>query len=93
MLVKLRYKLRKRQVKILDKFARAMKWPNLEETLDKLRQGNADATVDGVSSDAMAFFSGLVLPGVSPFPPTRPFSQRSEGDDADDGSRRTPSSS
>lgn len=62
---------------MLDKFARVMKWPNLDETLDKLRQGNADATVDGVSSDAMAFFSGLVLPGVSPplpFFPTPPFS-------------------
>ena len=63
-LVKLRYRLRKRQVKILEKFARTMKWPNLDETLDKLRQRNADASVDDVSSDAMAFFSGLVLPGV-----------------------------
>lgn len=68
---------------MLDKFARVMKWPNLDETLDKLRQGNADATVDGVSSDAMAFFSGLVLPGVSnprsfqpPPPPTSPKQRR-----------------
>lgn len=42
-----------------------MKWPNLDEALDKLRQRNADASVDAVSSDAMAFLSGLVLPGVS----------------------------
>ncbi|SPO03845.1 uncharacterized protein DNG_06528 [Cephalotrichum gorgonifer] len=66
--VKLRYRLRKRQVKVLEKFIRTMKWPNLDETLDKLRQRNADSSVDAVSSDAMAFFSGLVLPG-----PTYPF--------------------
>ncbi|PKS12174.1 hypothetical protein jhhlp_001472 [Lomentospora prolificans] len=65
--IELRYRLRKRQVKILEKFAKIMKWPNLDETLFQLRQKNAD-TLDFVSSDAMAFFSGLVLPG-----PTFPF--------------------
>ncbi|CAI4218169.1 unnamed protein product [Parascedosporium putredinis] len=32
--IHLRYKLRKRQVKILEKFAKTMKWPNLDETLN-----------------------------------------------------------
>lgn len=42
-----------------------MKWPNFDNTMDKLRLKNAEAAVEGISSDAMAFFSGLVLPGVS----------------------------
>ncbi|KAI1083830.1 hypothetical protein F5B20DRAFT_525546 [Whalleya microplaca] len=66
--LRLRYKLRKRQVKMLKRFAQMMKWPNLTETLDALRQGDADATLVSVSSHTMAFFSGLVLPG-----PTFPF--------------------
>jgi hypothetical protein len=91
-LVKLRYRLRKRQVKVLEKFARTMKWPNIDETLDRLRQRNADANVDAVSSDAMAFFSGLVLPGVGsllsiiPFPEARKTHTHELRD-----SRRTPS--
>ncbi len=42
-----------------------MKWPNLDNTMQKLHLKDAEAAVEGVSSDAMAFFSGLVLPGVS----------------------------
>jgi hypothetical protein len=64
----LRLKLKKRQVKMLKRFAQMMKWPNLEATIAKLKQRDADGTLDLVSSHTMAFFSGLVLPG-----PTFPF--------------------
>ncbi|UKZ64407.1 uncharacterized protein TrAtP1_005623 [Trichoderma atroviride] len=61
--VKLRYKLKKRQVKQLKKFAQIMKWPNLRETMECLRQKDEDFALDSISSDAFAYFSGLVLPG------------------------------
>lgn len=66
--VRLRYKLRKRQTKMLKRFAQMMKWPNLAETLDVLRERDAEGNLLTISSHAMAFFSGLVLPG-----PTFPF--------------------
>lgn len=66
--VKLRFKLKKRQVKMLRKFASRLKWPNLGDTLDALKDAEDDLASDAVSSDAYAFFSGLVLPG-----PTFPF--------------------
>ncbi|KAI0601836.1 hypothetical protein F4775DRAFT_355389 [Biscogniauxia sp. FL1348] len=65
--VRLRYKLRKRQVKMLKRFAQMMKWPNLDATIDALKQGDADNSLLSISSHTMAFFSGLVLPG-STFP-------------------------
>ncbi|GAO19047.1 hypothetical protein UVI_02061610 [Ustilaginoidea virens] len=64
----LRYKLKKRQVKVLKKFAQAMKWPNLDSTMENLRTHDEEFRLDLISSDAFAFFSGLVLPG-----PTFPF--------------------
>lgn len=63
--VRLRYKLKKRQVKMLRRFATMMKWPNLAETLESLKQKDEDFALDSISSDAFAFFSGLVVPGVS----------------------------
>ncbi|KAL2149624.1 hypothetical protein VTH82DRAFT_8276 [Thermothelomyces myriococcoides] len=66
--VRLRYKLKRRQVRMLKRFAQMMKWPNLGETLDSLKRREEESTLDLVSSHAMAFFSGLVLPG-----PTFPF--------------------
>ncbi|KAI5863423.1 hypothetical protein GGS23DRAFT_532570 [Durotheca rogersii] len=66
--VRLRFKLQKRQVKMLKRFAQMMKWPNLTETLDELRLREAEGTLMSVSSHAMAFFSCLILPG-----PTFPF--------------------
>lgn len=42
-----------------------MKWPNPNDTLENLRQHDEDFRLDAISSDAFAFFSGLVLPGVS----------------------------
>ncbi|KAK9779397.1 putative VTC domain-containing protein [Seiridium cardinale] len=65
--VRLRFKLRKRQAKMLKRFAQMMKWPNLDETLDALKQNEAEGDLLGLSSHTMAFFSGLVLPG-STFP-------------------------
>jgi hypothetical protein len=61
----LRYKLKKRQVKVLKRFAHAMKWPNLNAALENLRVHDEEFRLDSISSDAFAFFSGLVLPGVS----------------------------
>ncbi|KAI0112098.1 hypothetical protein GGR51DRAFT_568949 [Nemania sp. FL0031] len=66
--VRLRFKLRKRQTKMLKRFAQMMKWSNLAETLDVLKERDAEGSLLTVSSHAMAFFSGLVLPG-----PTFPF--------------------
>jgi len=66
--LQLRFKLKNRQVKMLRRFAQMMKWPNLAATLANLKQRDSDGTLDLVSSHAMAFFSGLVLPG-----PTFPF--------------------
>jgi hypothetical protein len=57
--------LKKRQVKSMRRFAQAMKWPNLRETLDQLEMRDEESSLDIVSSDAFAFFSGLVVPGVS----------------------------
>lgn len=50
---------------MLKRFAQMMKWPNLGETLDNLKQRDAEFSLDTISSDAFAFFSGLVVPGVS----------------------------
>ncbi|KAI2641943.1 hypothetical protein GGS21DRAFT_500432 [Xylaria nigripes] len=65
--VRLRFKLRRRQTKMLKRFTQMMKWPNLGETLAVLKDRDADGSLTTVSSHAMAFFSGLVLPG-STFP-------------------------
>lgn len=73
--VRLKFKLRKRQTKVLKRFAKLMKWPNLDATLDALRRRDAEGSSVNVSSHTMAFFSGLVLPGVCfflPFPPSLP---------------------
>ena len=66
--VELRYKLKKRQVKMLKIFAQTMKWPNLTETLESLRQKDQENALDAISSDSFAFFTGLIVPG-----PTFPF--------------------
>nr|XP_036584211.1 uncharacterized protein CTRU02_05855 [Colletotrichum truncatum]KAF6793600.1 hypothetical protein CTRU02_05855 [Colletotrichum truncatum] len=61
--INLRFRLKKRQIKMLRRFAQIMKWPNLGQTLDNMKQRDIEATLDIISSDALAFFSGLVLPG------------------------------
>lgn len=50
---------------MLKRFAQMLKWPNLGATLEALKQRDQAFTLDTISSDAFAFFSGLVLPGVS----------------------------
>lgn len=50
---------------MLKKFAMAMKWPNLDQTLESLTHYDDEFLLDQISSDAYAFFSGLVLPGPS----------------------------
>lgn len=69
--VRLKFRLRKRQTKVLKRFAKLMKWPNLNATTDAISRRDAEGSSVSVSSHAMAFFSGLVLPGVSinPAPP------------------------
>lgn len=64
--IRLRFKLQKRQVRMLKRFIQMMKWPNLSETIDCLKQHEAQGTLTGhISSHAMAFFSGLILPGTT----------------------------
>lgn len=62
--MRLKFRLKKKQVKNLTRFAQAMKWPNLRETLEQLEIRDEESSLDIVSSDAFAFFSGLVVPGV-----------------------------
>ncbi|EFW98875.1 hypothetical protein CMQ_4727 [Grosmannia clavigera kw1407] len=66
--VQLRLKLKSRQIRLLRRFARAMKWPNQAAMVANLKQRDADGSLESISSHVMAFFSGLVLPG-----PTYPF--------------------
>ncbi|KHE80471.1 hypothetical protein GE21DRAFT_1218228 [Neurospora crassa] len=64
--IRLRFKLQKRQVRMLKRFIQMMKWPNLSETIACLKQHEAQGTLTGhISSHAMAFFSGLILPGTT----------------------------
>ena len=63
--VKLRLKLKNRQMHMLKRFAGMMKWPNYAATIENMKQRDADGSLAAISSHAMAFFSGLVLPGVS----------------------------
>lgn len=63
-LVRLRFKLRKRQNKMIKRFAQMMKWPNLADTVEALKQRDKEGSLANISSHTMAFSSGLVLPGV-----------------------------
>lgn len=65
--VKIRFRLKNRQVKMLKRFAQMLKWPNLADTLEEIYEADYDNALGTISSHAMAFFSGLVLPG-STFP-------------------------
>lgn len=66
--IRLRSKLKSRQTRLLRRFARSMKWPNLAATVTNLKQRDADGSLESISSHVMAFFNGLVLPGVSARP-------------------------
>lgn len=50
---------------MLRRFAQTIKWPNLGATLERLARVDDEGGLDGLGADALAFFSGLVLPGVS----------------------------
>jgi hypothetical protein len=57
---------KKVQVKALRKFARAMKWPNLAKVDDVLKEKDLeDIALEDRSSDAMSYFTGVILPGVT----------------------------
>ncbi|KAH7370567.1 hypothetical protein BKA65DRAFT_20175 [Rhexocercosporidium sp. MPI-PUGE-AT-0058] len=62
----IRFQLRtkKAQVKALRKFARAMKWPNLAKVDEVLKERDVDdIPLEDRSSDAMSYFTGMILPG------------------------------
>ncbi|KAG4444271.1 hypothetical protein IFR05_000246 [Cadophora sp. M221] len=62
----IRFQLRtkKAQVKALRKFARAMKWPNLAKVDEVLKERDVDdVPLEDRSSDAMSYFTGMILPG------------------------------
>ncbi|KAL2066205.1 hypothetical protein VTL71DRAFT_2276 [Oculimacula yallundae] len=57
---------KKAQVRALRKFARAMKWPNLATVDEVLKERNVDdVALEDRSSDAMSYFTGVILPGVT----------------------------
>ncbi|TAQ91459.1 hypothetical protein B7494_g147 [Chlorociboria aeruginascens] len=65
-IVKFHLKVKKSQVKALRKFARAMKWPNLAHVDDILKERSPDAEpLEERSSDAMSYFTGMILPGIT----------------------------
>ncbi|KAG9244245.1 VTC domain-containing protein [Calycina marina] len=62
--IKFHLKVKNSQVKGLRKFARAMKWPNLDVVRDVLLEADPDAkALEDRSSDAMSYFTGMILPG------------------------------
>lgn len=63
-IVKFRLLQKRTQVRALRKFARALKWPNLAHVDDVLKEKDPDARpLENRSSDAMSYFTGMVLPG------------------------------
>lgn len=57
-------KTKRRQIKALRKFAKALNWPNLANVDDVLRsKGRDEKPLEDRSSDSMAYFAGLILPG------------------------------
>ncbi|KAL3417658.1 hypothetical protein PVAG01_10668 [Phlyctema vagabunda] len=57
---------KKPQVKAIRKFARVMKWPNLVAVDNVLRERDPDAkALEDRSSDAMSYFTGMILPGAT----------------------------
>jgi len=58
--------MKKVQVKALRKFARAMKWPNLAKVDEVLKERDVDdVALEDRSSDAMSYFTGMILPGCT----------------------------
>ncbi|KUJ08572.1 uncharacterized protein LY89DRAFT_725027 [Mollisia scopiformis] len=64
--IRLKSESKKAQVKALRKFARAMKWPNLVKVDEILKERDPDdKPLEDRSSDAMSYFTGVILPGVT----------------------------
>ncbi|KAF4623988.1 hypothetical protein G7Y89_g14188 [Cudoniella acicularis] len=64
--IKFRLFIKKSQVKALRRFARAMKWPNLAKVDEVLKERDPEAKrLEDRSSDAMSYFTGMILPGVT----------------------------
>lgn len=63
--VRFRLRSKRTQVKALRKFARTMKWPNLLSVDNLLKEETHSRPLEEKSSDAMSYFSGLILPGVT----------------------------
>ncbi|KAF8864409.1 hypothetical protein BDZ45DRAFT_582087 [Acephala macrosclerotiorum] len=62
--IRLHFRNKKPQVKALRKFARVMKWPNLVKVDDILKGKDPnDGPLEDRSSDAMSYFTGVILPG------------------------------
>ena len=64
-IVRFRLRNKRAQVKALRKFARVMKWPNLLSVDNLLKEETHSRPLEEKSSDAMSYFSGLVLPGAT----------------------------
>lgn len=57
---------KKAQVKALRRFAREMKWPNLVKVDEVLKERDIHAKpLEDRSSDAMSYFTGMILPGTT----------------------------
>ena len=64
--VRFHLKVKKAQVKALRRFARAFKWPNLAKVDEILKEKDPeDKALEDRSSDAMSYFTGVILPGVT----------------------------
>ncbi|TVY40575.1 hypothetical protein LOCC1_G004556 [Lachnellula occidentalis] len=62
--IRFHLKAKHSQVKALRRFARAMKWPNLAKLDTVLKERDPDAkALEDRSSDAMSYFTGMILPG------------------------------
>ncbi|TVY85391.1 hypothetical protein LSUE1_G000233 [Lachnellula suecica] len=62
--IRFHLKAKKSQVKALRRFARIMKWPNLVKVDNVLKERDPDAkALEDRSSDAMSYFTGVILPG------------------------------
>jgi len=64
--IRFQLRMKKVQVKALRKFARAMKWPNLAKVDEVLKERDVDdVALEDRSSDAMSYFTGMILPGCT----------------------------
>lgn len=64
--IKFSLSIKKQQLKSIRKFARTLKWKNLEEVESALEHRKRDLPrVEERSSDAMTYVSGVILPGRS----------------------------